>query len=57
MKECCDKWLMSLFPRQPKDGRFKEKHRCPKCGKEYIVLFECFALMGGEFTCSALGVE
>lgn len=50
MKECCDKWLMSLLPRSPKKGIFKEKHSCQDCGKEFTVTIECFAFMGGEFS-------
>jgi len=57
MKECCDKFVMSLLPRKPKNGKFIEQHICPHCKVKLNVIFECQQVLGGEWACGAVGVQ
>lgn len=57
MKECCDKWIMELSPKTPRDGKFVEVRQCPTCKTQHKVIFQCAQMLGGEWTCAAVGVE
>lgn len=51
----CNPWLYSLEPRRPREGRYTENHTCPLCRVEYVVEFQCEAMLGGGLECSAVG--
>jgi hypothetical protein len=58
MNDCCDQWLMSLEPRQPKEGKHIEKHQCPTCKTWHMVIFQCVATLGGgPLECAAVGAD
>lgn len=58
MKECCDKFLLGLFPRRPREGKFVEQHSCPTCGEKLNVIFECHQGMGSDdWACGAVGIQ
>lgn len=55
--ECCDKWLMELDAKNPREGRFTEPHKCPSCKTAHRVIFEYGAPVGGDLMGGAVGVE
>lgn len=55
MNACCDKWLLQLEARVPKEGKFVEVHQCPTCKTTHRVLFE-YHLVAGAWTGAAVGV-
>ena len=49
MKQCCQKWLDNdCQPKNPREGTFKEKQSCPKCGQRFEVEFEEIASLGDD---------
>lgn len=48
MDKCCELFLQNCFPNNRKKDVFKEKHKCPTCGKELIVTFQEIASLGDE---------
>lgn len=57
IQECCDRFLLEITPRNPKEGKSVEQHTCPTCGTKLNVIFECHQVLGGEWACGAVGVQ
>jgi hypothetical protein len=51
------KWVISIKPRRPLKGEFREEHIDPKMGDKHIIIFSCERDYKGEFDCSVIGVE
>jgi hypothetical protein len=57
MNPCCEKWVGSLRPQNPKEGRFTETRQCSKCKTWHRIHFECLRTEDGNLDCSVIDTE
>jgi len=51
------KWFFSLKPNKELDGEFREVHEYPSSKEQYVIVFRCMSLLGGDTLCEPISLE